>query len=77
MLREIYSVREFRLVLCAEVFGCAEKHAVDALKHILEDEGKDGGLDYLRHKPSVISIVGRVRWAGVQRVPDYDLIDKV
>ena len=55
VLSEMHRVREFRLVLCADVLDCAEDYAVRVLEHIVKTEMMNGGLDYLRYKPLVIS----------------------
>ena len=45
MFREVYSVRDFRLVLCADVLDSSVEHAIRTLERTVE-EGK-GGLGYL------------------------------
>ena len=70
ILREMYRVRPFRLVLIAEVIGYgerytasdvgyAEKCAVDALNCVVEEEGKSGGFDCFPQRPLVFS---RICW---------------
>ena len=57
VFREMHEVRSFRLVLCADVFGCTLMHSVGVLKQVVAAERKSGGLDYLQCKPSIISEV--------------------
>ena len=52
---EMYRVREFRLVLCVDVHDCAEEYAMRVLEHVVETETMNGGLDYLRYEPLIIS----------------------
>jgi len=54
---EMHRVREFRLVLCADVLDCAEEYAMRVLERIVETEMMNGGLDYLRYEPLIISEV--------------------
>lgn len=61
---EMHSVRNFRLVLCAEVLKCDEEAALEALERCVEEEAKDGGFDYLGCRPLIISRVGGALWAG-------------
>lgn len=53
--REMHKVREFQLVLCADVLGCAVKDAVWLLETIVVAEKSKRGLDYLLCDPLVIS----------------------
>ena len=55
VFNEIYMVREFRLVLCADVRGCDAEDATRALESIVEAERMNGGLDYLLCEPLIIS----------------------
>ena len=57
VFREMYEVRSFRLVLCADVFGCALMRSVRALKQIVATERESGRLDYLQCESSIISEV--------------------
>jgi len=50
---EMYMVREFRLVLCAEVFDWDAEEATRALECAVEAERMNGGFDYLAYKPLV------------------------
>jgi len=58
---EMHRVREFRLVLCADVLDCIAERATRTLECILEAERIKGGLDYLLCEPLVISRVGLPR----------------
>ena len=49
---EMYMVRDFRLVLCADVPDHAAEDARRALQCVVEAEGMNGGLD---HEPLIIS----------------------
>ena len=55
VFREMYRVREFQLVLCADVPYCVTNRAMWALEDIVEAERKNGGLDYLACEPLIIS----------------------
>jgi len=44
------SVRDFRLVLCADVSECMVEHALETLEHIVK-----GRLDHLLYKPLIVS----------------------
>ena len=57
VFREMHEVRSFRLVLCADVFGCVQMRSVRVLEQIVAIERKRGGLDYLQREPSIISEV--------------------
>lgn len=49
VFREMYSVREFRLVLCADVLACAEKPAMKMLDGIVtEATRRNGGFGFFR-----------------------------
>lgn len=69
VFREMHKVRKFRLVLRAEVLEWAKKHAVETLERTLEEEAKDGGLDYLGCPPLIVSQVSGASWAGVHLKP--------
>ena len=56
VFREMHEVRSFRLILCADVFGCV-KRSVQALRQIVAAERESGGLDYLQWEPLIISEV--------------------
>lgn len=76
VLREMHLVRDFRLVLCAQVFGYIEKQAVNTLKGILEEEERDGGLDCFLYKPLVMSGPRRnLGLAGVRPAPRLSLVE--
>ena len=55
MFSEMYAVREFRLVFCADVFDDAIEDTMQALECILEEERKNGRLDYLPCEPLIFS----------------------
>lgn len=69
VFREMHSVQEFRLVLRAEVLELAEKHAVEMLNKMVEEEGMGGGLDYFQHRQLVMSRISKAAWAGVHLEP--------
>jgi hypothetical protein len=52
VFREMHEARDFRLVLCADVFEYTVDHAIRRLKRIVK---ANGGLGYLLHKPLIIS----------------------
>jgi hypothetical protein len=70
MFREMHKTRDFRLVLCADVIGHTADHATRRLKSIVK---ANGGLGYLRHKPSIISERRTLR----TRITDYIFIVRV
>jgi hypothetical protein len=55
VIGEMYRVREFRLVLCANVRECFAERAIQVLEGSVEVERKNGGLDYLLGGPLIIS----------------------
>ena len=55
--REMYKAREFRLILCADVYGQIVERAVGVLERIVDTEKKNGRLDYLPCEPLIISEV--------------------
>ena len=69
LFRETYNERNFRLVLRAEVLERAEKYALERLERLVEEEAKDGGLDYLGCRPLIVSKVSGAWWAGVYLEP--------
>jgi len=48
VFHEMHSVRDFRLVLCADVSECMVECAIETLEHIVKE-----GLDHLPHKPLI------------------------
>jgi len=52
---EMYVVRHFRLVLCADVLDCDIEDATRALKSVVKAERMNGGFDYLSCEPLIIS----------------------
>jgi hypothetical protein len=57
VFNEMYKVREFRLILCADVHDWIVERAVGVLERIVETEKKNGRLDYLPCGPFIISEV--------------------
>ena len=57
VFKEMYAVRKFRLVLCADVSGWAIEHSMGVLDRAVEGEKAGGGLDYLEREPLIISEV--------------------
>ena len=47
VFREMYRVKEFRLVLCVDVPDCIAERALRALERIVEVQRTNGGLDHL------------------------------
>ena len=67
VFHKMHNVRDFRLVLCADVFDCMVEEAVKTLKCFVKKEKKKGGLNYLLHEPLIIS----ERRAPRTRCTDY------
>ena len=55
VFREMYSVRKFRLVLCADVRESAENDARGMLERVWEEERKREGVDFSHGVSIVIS----------------------
>jgi len=56
VLREMYTVRDFRLVLTAETVDCLEEYTVGAVKQAVATEKAAKRLDYLSSEPMVVHI---------------------
>ena len=54
VFREMHGARDFRLVLCADVFDSVVEYAAKTLESLVEAEEAKGGLDH-RYKPLIIS----------------------
>ena len=54
VLREMHSVRDFRLVLCVDVLDCMAEEATRLLGDIVKAEEAKGGFDFLLSEPSVV-----------------------
>ena len=54
VFREMHSVRDFRLALCADISDGAVKHIVETLECIAKAERVKEGIDNLLYKPLVI-----------------------
>jgi len=52
--RKIHATRDFRLVLCAEVWGRVREYAVEVLERAIAVERAAERLDYLPSEPLVI-----------------------
>ena len=52
--REMYTVRDFRLVLCVNVWDRVEEYTVGVMKRVVEEEKTAGRLDYLFSEPVVV-----------------------
>ena len=67
---EMRSVREFQLVLRAEVLERAEEHAMTTLNRVVEEQEQEYGLlNYLQRRPLVTSQISAAEWAGVHLQP--------
>jgi len=58
---EMYAVREFRLVLCADVLDYAIEDVTRALECIVKKERMGGRLDYLPCEPLIFSEMRSLR----------------
>jgi hypothetical protein len=56
VLREMYAVRQFRLVLCVEVWDLVGEYAMRALKRAIAVEKAANRFDYLPSEPMVVYI---------------------
>ena len=54
VFREMYRARDFRLILCADVFDSVVEHATKTLERFVTAEEAKGGLGH-HHKPLIIS----------------------
>jgi hypothetical protein len=54
MLREVHKVRDFRLVLCANVWGCVGEYPVRILEEDVAEEKAKKGFDKNFPEPLVI-----------------------
>lgn len=52
-IHELHKAREFKLVLCADVWHYLGEHTVEELRQVLAAEKADGGLGYLSSEPLV------------------------
>ena len=57
VFREMHEASKFRLVLCADVSDPVVEYTVEMLERYLEAERMEGGLDYLRCEPLIVSEV--------------------
>ena len=55
VFKEMQKVRDFRLVLCADVFDRMVESAIEMLEDLVKEEKEKGGLDSLLHQPLIIS----------------------
>lgn len=55
--REMYMVRGFHLVLCADILNGFTECTLQGLEHVVEMEKVKGGFDYLLSEPLIISEV--------------------
>ena len=60
VLREVRKVRDFRLVLCAMVWGCVGEYPVQVLEKAVEDERVNGGFDDFSRQPLVENDPSRI-----------------
>ena len=61
VIREMHGARKFRLVFCAEVYGCMEDIGVRRLGSAVGEAVTDGRFEYLSDKPEIIYDVRSVR----------------
>ena len=54
VFREMHSVRDFRLVLCADISGNSVGRATKTLEHIVRAEKVEGRTDYFLYKPLIV-----------------------
>ena len=75
VLREMYSVRNFRLVLCADVIELVEKHAMGILERVVEVEESNGGLRCFKHGVSIIcdKRTPQIRYRGLSSVRELPI----
>ena len=55
VFREVHDARDFRLVLCADVYDCMVDFAIQTLEHNVYSTEVNGGLEYLLYAPLIIS----------------------
>jgi len=61
VISDMCKVRKIRLVFCADVLECIAERAVRMLKHYVETERRNGGLEYLEEAPLIISEMRTLR----------------
>jgi len=54
VFREMHSARDFRLVLCADVFDCMVVDGIETLERIVKAESATGGFGYLLQEPLIV-----------------------
>ena len=54
-LHEMYLMRRFQLVLCANVLDGVTEYTARALERVVNAEKAKGGFDYLFHEPLIVS----------------------
>ena len=60
VLREVRKVRDFRLVLCAAIWGCIGEYPVQVLERAIEEEKVKGGFDDFSRQPSAENDPSRI-----------------
>jgi len=55
VFQEMRSVRDFRLILCADAYDCVGGDAIHILEDIVMEEEMKGGLSHAIRKPVIIS----------------------
>jgi len=68
VFREMHGARDFRLVLCVDVFDSLVKRAIKTLECLVEAEEAKGGLDH-HYKPLIISERRTIRTRPVDHCP--------
>ena len=54
VFHEIHSARDFRLVLCADVFDCMIEDSIEKLEYFAKAEEVTWGLGYLPKRPQIL-----------------------
>jgi len=77
VFREMHNARDFRLVLCADVFDCMVVDGIEMLERMMKVEEVTGGLDYLLQKPLIISERRTLRTRYIDQNPGWSRWDTI
>jgi len=67
----MHNVRNFRLVLCVDVFDCMVEDSMETLERVAKAEEVVGGSDLLVQKPLIISERRTLRTCYMDQNPGW------